>query len=79
MTLALKFHGQIYKKIASGMEVSINMGRNGCQSIGCHTHFVTFNFDLSHDLDPGSPRSNFEKVSQERNGWLTWNERDVSD
>ena len=33
---------------------------------------------LSYDLDPGFSRSNFEKViSQEWDGQLTWNERDV--
>ena len=31
------------------MERSIDMKRKGCKSIGCYTHFVTFNFDLNHD------------------------------
>ena len=45
----------------------------------CYTHFVTFNIPLTHDLDLGFSRSNFEKViSQEWDGRLTWNERDVS-
>ena len=40
---------------------------------------MTFNVHLTHDLDLGFSRSNFEKdVSQEWNGPLTWNERDVS-
>ena len=57
----------------------IDMERKGCESIGCYTHFVTFNFDLNHDLDLGFSRSNFEKVvSQEWDGRLTWDERDVS-
>ena len=38
------------------------MKQKGCESIGCYTHFVTFNFDLNHDLDLGFSRSNFEKV-----------------
>ena len=37
------------------------------------------NCDLTHDLDPGFSRSNFEKVlTQEWDARLTWNERDVS-
>ena len=57
----------------------IDMERKGCESIECYTHFVTFNFDLNHDLDFGFSRSHFEKVvSQEWDGRLTWNERDVS-
>ena len=55
----------------------IDMERKGCELIGCYTHFVTFNFDLNLDL--GFSRSNFEKViSQEWEGRLTWDERDVS-
>ena len=57
----------------------IDMERKGCESIGCYTHFVTSNFHLNHDLDLGFSRSNFEKVvSQEWDGPLKWNERDVS-
>ena len=41
--------GQIYKFCISGMEGSIYMERKGCESVGCYTHFVTFNFDLSRD------------------------------
>ena len=55
------------------------MERKGCESIGCYTHFVTFNFYPNHDLDLGFSRSNFEKVvSQEWDGRMTWNEKDVS-
>ena len=40
---------------------------------------MTLNYDLTHDLDPWFSRSNFEKViTQVRDAWLTWNERDVS-
>ena len=53
--------------------------RKGCELIGCYTHFVTFNVQLTHDLDLGFSRSNFENaVSQEWEGKLTWNERDLS-
>ena len=27
------------------------MERKGCESTECWTHVVTFNFDLTHDLD----------------------------
>ena len=61
------------------MEGPIDMERKWCESIGCYTHFVTFNIPLTHDLDLEFFRSNFEKViSQEWDGLLTWNERDVS-
>ena len=57
----------------------IDMGLKGCESIECWTHVVTFNVHLTHDLDLGFSRSNFENaVSQEWEGRLTWNERDVS-
>ena len=40
---------------------------------------MAFNFPLTHDLDLGFSRSNFENaVSQELEGRLTWNKRDVS-
>ena len=51
------------------------MERKGYESIGWYTFFVT----LSYDLDLGFARSNFENaVSQEWEGQLTWNQRDVS-
>ena len=41
--------------------------------------FCDFHFDLNHDHALGFSKSNFEKVvSQGWDGWLTWNERDVS-
>ena len=52
----------------------------GCESIGCQTHILTLNFDLTHDLDLGFSRSVFEiAVSQEREGRSTWNERDMTE
>ena len=40
---------------------------------------MTFNFDLTHDLDLEFSTSNFEiAVSQEWQGRSTWNERDMS-
>ena len=57
----------------------IDMERKGCESIGCYTHFVTSNIHFTHDLDLGFSRSNFENaVSQEWEGRLTWNEKDLS-
>ena len=41
------------------------MERKECESIGCYTHFVTFNCDLNHDLDLGFSRSNFEQGKSE--------------
>ena len=29
----------------------IDMERKGCESIGYYAQFVTFNFDLNHDID----------------------------
>ena len=59
------------------MEGPIDMEQKRCESIGCYTPFVTVNIPLTHDL--GFSRSKFEKVlSQEWDGRLTWNERDVS-
>ena len=57
----------------------IDMERKWCESTECWTHLVTFNFDLSDDLDLEILTSNFEiAVSQEWEGRLTWNEMDMS-
>ena len=57
----------------------IHMEQNGCESTECRTHVVTFNFDLTYDLDHELSMSNFEiAVSQECEERLTWNERDKS-
>ena len=74
------FKVKFWKCRISGMGGPIDKERKGYESIGCYTPFVTFNFDLNHDLDLGFSRSNFEKkvISQEWDGRLTWNERDVS-
>ena len=61
------------------MERSIDMERNGFESIGCYTHFVAFKFDLNHYIDLGFRRSNLDKnESQEWDGLFTWTEKDVS-
>ena len=73
------FKVKFWKCCISGMGWPIDMERKGCESIECYTHFVTFNFDLNHDLDFGFSRSNFEKVvSQEWDGRLAWYEKNVS-
>ena len=51
------------------MEGSIDMEQKGCESKGCYTHFVTFNFDLINDLNFGFLRSNFEKLHYSGMGW----------
>ena len=73
------FKVKFWKSRISGMGWPIDMERKGCESIGCYIYFVTFNVHLTHDLDLGFSRSNFENaVSQEWKGRLTWNERDVN-
>ena len=58
---------------------AIDKESEGCEWMECSTHVVTFNPVLTHDLDLGLWKSNFEKVlSYELNGRLTWNERDAS-
>ena len=77
--LDLGFSRSNFENAVSGMEGPIDMEQKRCESIGCYTHFVTVNIPLTHDLDLGFSRSKFEKVvSQEWDGRLTWNERDVS-
>ena len=73
------FKVKFWKCCISGMGGPIDMEQKGCESIGCYTHIVTLNCDLTQDLDPWFSRSNFENaVSQEWKGPLTWNETDVS-
>ena len=73
------FKVKFLKSHISGMGWPIYMELKGCKSIGCWTHAVTFNVHLTHDLYLGFSRLKFEKVvSQEWDGRLTWNERDVS-
>ena len=79
MNLTLDFQCQILKKSYLRNGMTIDMELKGGESIECWTHTVTFNGHLTHDLYFGFSRSNFEKVlSQEWDGRLTWNERDVS-
>ena len=47
------FKVKFWKCCISGMEWPIDMERKRCESIGCYTHFVTFNIPLTHDLDLG--------------------------
>ena len=73
------FKVKFWKSHISGMWWPIEMERKGCESIECWTHGMAFNFPLTYDVDLGFSRSNFENaVSQEWEGRLTWNERDVS-
>ena len=53
----------------------IDMEQKGYESIGWYTFFVT----LIYYLDLGFSRSKFENaVSQEWEGQLTWNPKDMS-
>ena len=73
------FKVKFWKSRISGMGWPIDMELKGCESIECWTHVVTFNVHVIHDLNLGFSRSSFENVvSQEWDGRLTWNERNVS-
>ena len=75
----LIFKVKFWKGHNSGTGCLIDMERKGCESTECRTHVMTFNFDLTHDLDLEFSTSNFEiAVSQEWHGRSTWNKRDVS-
>ena len=69
------FKVKFLKCCISGMGGQIDMERKGFASTECWTHVVTFNFHLFHDLDLGFSE---KVVSQEWDGRLTWNERDMS-
>ena len=67
------FKVKFWKSHISGMRWPIDMELMGWESIACWTHAVTFNVLLTHDLDLGFSRSNFENaVCQEWKGRLTW-------
>ena len=69
LTLTLDFQGQVLKMLYLSHGRADWHERKGCESIGCYTHFVTFKVPLTHDLDLGFSRSNFENaVSQEWEG-----------
>ena len=71
----LVFMVKFWKSCNSGMGCPI-MEWKGCESTECWTHVVTFNFELTHDLDLEFSMSNFKiAASQEWEGRLTWNER----
>ena len=65
------FKVKFWKCCISGMGWLIDMERKGCESIGCYTHFVTFNFDINHDLDLEF-WSQILKKSYLRNGMADW-------
>ena len=58
----------------------IDLEQKGCELIGCWTHYMTLTFNLTHDLGLGFSRLlNFHiAISQEWEGQLTWNDKDVS-
>ena len=69
------FKVKFWNNCIPGMGGPINAEQKGYESIGCYAYFVI----LSYGLDLGFSRSNFENaISQEWEGRLTWNERDVS-
>ena len=58
------------------------MEQKECEFLGCCTHyvhFVTLNFDLTHDIDLVFSRSNFKiALYQHSEGRSIWNESDES-
>ena len=59
----------------------IDVKRKGGALVGYWVNYVTFTFDLTHDLELVVSRSKFEiDLFEEWGGgvWLTWIERDVS-
>ena len=79
MTLTLDFLGQILKNSYLRNGMADWHGRKGIWVDRMLDPCWAFNVLLFHDLDLGFSRSNFEKVvSQDWDGRLTWNEREVS-
>ena len=70
MKLTLNLQDQILKLLLiKEYGGSIDMVRKGYESIACWTHYMVLIFDSTHDLDHGSPMSNFEiALFQE---WMT--------
>ena len=74
----LIFKVKFWKSRNSGIGCPIDMEWKGYELTECWTHVVSLNFDLTHGLDLEFSRSNFEiAVSQECEGRLTWNEKDI--
>ena len=62
----------------SGMAGPTDLEWKGWESIECWTHYVSLNFDLTHDLDLGFSRSDFKiAIFQAWEGSLTLKVRDV--
>ena len=63
----------------SGMVGPIDVKRKGGASVGYWVSYVTLTFDPTRDLGLVISMSKFEiALFEEWEGWLTWNERDVS-
>ena len=75
MTWPWIFKVKFWNSCIPGIGGPIDMEWKGYESIGCYTYIVTLNYEL----DLGFSKSNFENaVSQEWEGRLTWNQKDVS-
>ena len=67
------FNIKFWNSCIPGMGGLINMEQKGYKSIRCYTYYVTLNYDL----DLRFSRSYFKNaLSQEWEGWLTWNQKD---
>ena len=63
----------------SGIVCLIDVKWKEGELIGHWANCMTLSFDHTHDLDIGISRSESEiALSQEWDGWLTWNKKDVS-
>ena len=63
----------------SGIAGVIDVKWKGSKLIGDWANCMTLPYNHTHDLNHGVARSEFEiTLSQEWDGWLTWNEKDVS-
>ena len=70
---------KFWKSCISGLRELTDLDRKEWEYTGCRIHYVTLNFDLTHDLDLRFWRSNLEiSPSQEWEGQLTWNKRNKS-
>ena len=80
ITLTLGFFNvKFWNSCISGTVGLIDVKWKGSELMGYWTDYMTLPFDHTHDLDLEVSRSALEiALSQEWDGRLTWNERDVS-
>ena len=73
------FKVKFWNSCISGIVALIDVKWKGSKLKGYWADYMTLPFDHTHNLDLGVSRSEFEiALSQEWDGRLTWNEKDVS-